>query len=84
MFVFNISQDLLFWKMWCCLSDICQSSGSFEFMKVNIIDTFWFLLENLCSQNTVARNIWKKNCGRPRFSEELAGWDKFFKGFPAF
>ena len=26
-----------------------QSCGSFEFIKVSIIGTFWFLLENCCS-----------------------------------
>ena len=31
------------------LSDICQSCGSFEFIKVSIIGTFWFLLGNCCS-----------------------------------
>ena len=46
MSVLDISKDLLFWRMWYCLSDICQSSGSFEFVKVNIIGTFWFILKN--------------------------------------
>ena len=30
------------------------------------------------------QKILEKNCGRPVFSEELAGCKKFFKGFPAF
>ena len=54
-----------------------------KFIKVSIIGTCWFLLGNWCSQNTVVRKIWKKNCERPVFSEELAGCKKFFKGFPA-
>ena len=46
MSVLDISKDLLFWRMRNCFSDICQSSGSFEFIKVSIIGTFWFILEN--------------------------------------
>ena len=35
-------------------------SGSFEFIKVSIIDNLWFLLENWCSENAVVRKLWKK------------------------
>ena len=70
--------------MWYCLSDICQSSGSFEFIKVSIIDTFWFLLENCMFLKYSCQKNLETNCELPVFLEELADCKKFFKGFPAF
>ena len=55
--------------MWYYMSDIFQSSGSFEFIKVSIIGTFWFLLEN----------FGKKDCVRPVFLEELQAARNFSK-----
>ena len=46
-------------------------SCNFEFIKVSIVGTIWFLLENWFSKNTVVRKLWKKNWARPVFLEEL-------------
>ena len=69
--------------MWYCLSDICQSSGSFAFIKISITGIFWFLLVNDVLKKQLSEEF-GKNCGRPLFSEELVGCKKFFEGFTAF
>ena len=61
--------------MWFFLLDIYQSYGSFEFIKVSIIGTFWLLLKNWCSYNTV----YQENCGRPVFLQELQAARNFSK-----
>ena len=54
-------------------------SCNFEFIKVSIVGTIWFLLENWFSKNTVVRKLWKKNWARPVFLEELQADRNFSK-----
>ena len=65
--------------MWFCLSNICQSSGRFEFIKVGIIDTFCFFLKILVFLNYSMSENFKKTCGRPVFREELQAARNFSK-----
>ena len=51
---YSMFHRIYFFAKWYCLSNICQSSTSFEFKRVSSKGTFWL-------ENPVFRKIWKKN-----------------------
>ena len=61
MSILDISQDLVFWKKWYCLSDIYQSLATFEFIKVSIIDFLGFVRKLMFLKYNCQKTL-KRNC----------------------
>ena len=63
--------------MWYCFSDICQSSGSFEFINVS---TFWFFLEDVLKiqfSEEFGKKLWKTSIFR-----RVVRLQEIFQRFP--
>ena len=64
--VLDISQDLLFWKIWFCLS-LPPILVSFELIQVSIIGTIMLFVRKLMFLKCSCQKPVKRNCGRPVF-----------------
>ena len=90
MSVLDISWDLLFWKIWFCFSDICQSSGSlsdkihFWIHKSHYNRQLLVFVRKLLFWKYCMSELFEKNLWMARIFRKVAGCKNSLQGFLAF